>query len=188
MGRREFDGEIGKWDRDLSPRNSIWREVAHGLRSEREHFKDSFTQLLRQLGQRDGFKPGGQVPPFEKFWDEHKYTVAQSIVRGVSRDIGQSDIVDLCVRQGINGLLDNKCIRLAVSSMTSLMYSHFYNEGHPAKVRRSDAADIRHATAASVAEVFVTHDRAFFKRLSAVPISDFKIIYLDDFLTHLRQS
>jgi hypothetical protein len=126
------------------------------------------------------------VPSFDQFWNEHKCRVAQSIVTSVSHDIGQSDIVDLCVKRGISGLFDNKCIQLAVSSLTGLMYSNFYNEGHPARVRRSYAADIRHATASSVAEVFVTHDRGLFKRLSAVPIDGLQIIYLDDFLSCLR--
>jgi hypothetical protein len=59
IGKREFDSEIAKWDRDRSPKTAFWQEVAHSLQSEREHFEESFTQLLRQLGPRDGFKPGG---------------------------------------------------------------------------------------------------------------------------------
>jgi hypothetical protein len=185
-GPRNFDTEIAKWDRNWSPRSEFWQEAAEGLRSERERYVQSFQRLLDELGPRDGFRAGEVIPRFDEFWNEHKHRIVESIAKSVCDGGIQSDVI----ARGLRGLLDNKCLRLAASSIAGLMYAQFYNEGHPVKVRRGDAADIRHVTVASVAEVFVTHDWPLYKRLSAaeVALRDFAVFYLDDFLSALRST
>lgn len=84
-------------------------------------------------------------------------------------------------------MLDLKCVNLAVGATIAHMYVHFYNEDRQIpKIQQSDAADVRYAIAASVAEIFVTDDARLYRRLSAVPIKDFKIVILDTFLIGLR--
>ena len=178
-GWREFDNEIAEWDKDRSPRSPFWQEIARGLRGERKRFAKSTTGLLQELVPRDGFKPGGQKPEFAEFWNEHKYRVARrGIVTSVSGGSDERGLLKICEQRVIEGLLDDKCIQLAVGAFTGVMYSHFYNEGNPRKVRESDAADVRHATVASVAEVFVTHDKNLYRRLSALRIRDLRVLYL----------
>ncbi len=82
-----------------------------------------------------------------------------------------------------------RCIRLAVGATTALMYSHFYNEGRQLpKVRKSDAADVRHVIAASTAEIFVSNDSRLCNRLSVVPMEDpFRIRHLDGFVADLMR-
>lgn len=175
--------ELQNWDAVGSPQSKFWQSITRNVQRERERYERSFTDLLEELGPRDGFSPGATIPAFGEFWEEHKGRVAQSFVEGVGGDLKQSDLWELCVRQGINALLDIRCMRLAVGATVALMYSHFYNEGRQIpKVRRSDAADIRHAIAASAAEIFVTNDTRLCKRLSAISIKQFRLVDLKTFL------
>lgn len=143
--------------------------------------------MLQELGPRDGFSPGATIPTFREFWNEHKNRVAQTFVESVGQDANQRDLWQLCADRGIGGLFNISCVRLAAGATTALMYSHFYNEGRQLpKVRKSDAADVRHVIAASTAEIFVSNDSRLCNRLSVVPIEDrFRVRHLDVFVTDL---
>ena len=184
---QQVERELKDWDSVRSPRSTFWQSIARDAQREREHYHDSFTQLLQELGPGDGFSQGGTIPAFNKFWDEHKDRVARTFVEGVSQDVNQSDLSRLCGDRGVE-LLDIRCVRLAVGATISLMYSHFYNEGlQIPRVRQSDAADVRHIIAASTAEIFVSNDSRLCNRLSGVPMTDgFRVLQLDNFLTDLR--
>jgi len=179
--------ELKNLDSVRSPRNAFWQSLAGDIQRERERFEDSLTNLLRELGPRDGFSPGATIPTFPEFWDEHKNRVAQTFVESIGRDVNQRDLWQLCADRGIGGLFNDRCVRLAVGATAALMYSHFYNEGQQLpKVRKSDAADVRHVIAASTAEIFVSNASRLCNRLSVVPMEDrFRIRHLDEFVTDL---
>ncbi len=165
----------------------MWQAIASDAQRERASFHATFTNLLRDLGPRDGFAPGARIPTFGEFWNEHKRRVVQTLVEEVGKESGQPDLWYLCSERSIDGLLDLRSVNLAVGATIAQMYAHFYNEGRQIpKVKQSDAADARHAIAASVAEMFVTNDSRFRGRLSAVPIKDFRVVELKVFLTELK--
>ena len=178
--------ELANWDRDRSPRNAFWQGIASDAQRERESFRASFTTLLQELGPRDGFAPGARIPAFDEFWNEHKYRVAQTLVESVSEELQEPSLRQRRGERSIDGLLAVRCVNLYVLATIAHMYAHFYNEGRQIpKIRQSDAADLRHAVAASVAEIFVTNDSRLYRGLSAIPIKDFRIVELDAFLTEL---
>lgn len=184
----QVERELANWDRDHSPRNAFWQGIASDAQRERETFQASFTNLLQELGPRDGFAPGARPPTPAEFWNEHKHRVARTFVEGVGEELKQPDLWELCSERGIDGLLDLKCVTLAVGATIAHMYAHFYNEGRQIpKLHQSEAADIRHAIAAAAAEIFVTNDwRRFGKRLSALPMRGLRIVALKAFLAELR--
>ena len=178
--------ELANWDRDRSPRNAFWQGIASDAQRERESFRASFTTLLQELGPRDGFAPGARIPAFDEFWNEHKYRVAQTLVESVSEELQEPSLRQRRGERSIDGLLAVRCVNLYVLATIAHMYAHFYNEGRQIpKIRQSDAADLRHAVAASVAEIFVTNDSRLYRGLSAIPIKDFRIVELNAFLTEL---
>jgi hypothetical protein len=125
----QVERELKNWDSVSSPRSTFWQSIAGDTQRERERFEDSFTNLLQDLGPRGGFSPGATIPPFQRFWDEHKNRVAQTFVESIGQDVNQKDLWQLCAHRGINGLFNIRCIRLAVGATIALMYSHFYNDG-----------------------------------------------------------
>jgi hypothetical protein len=183
----QLERELKNWDPVRSPRNPFWQSLAGDIQRERERFENSFTNLLQELGPRDGFSSGAAIPAFREFWDEHKNRIAQTFVESIGRDVNQRDLWQLCSDRGIGGLFDDRRVRLAVGATTALMYSHFYNEGRQLpKIRKSDAADVRHVIAAFTAEIFVSNDSRLCHRLSVVPMEDrFRIRHLDEFVTDL---
>jgi hypothetical protein len=185
---QELERELKDWDSVRSPRCTFWQSIAHDVQCDRERYQNSITQLLQELGPRDGFSQGGTIPTFAQFFNEYRHRVTQTLVERVGHDKNQSDLWKLCIDRGIDGLLDIRCVRLAVGAIITLMYSHFYNAGQQIpKVRQSDAADIRHVIAASAAEIFVSNDLRLCKRLSVVPMNDgFRVLHLDRFLSDLK--
>lgn len=183
----EVERNLAKWDPKCSPQNDFWRAIANDARDERERFRASFTTLLEQIGPRDGFRPGGTVPQFERFWEDHKLTVVQTLVEAFESPTRCRGLSDACKRRGLGGLLDVRCVRLCVVNTVGLMYSQFYNEGRQlAQVRKSDAADLRHTIAASAAEIFVSNDRKLCNRLNSVPMNDgFKVLGIDELRNEL---
>jgi hypothetical protein len=185
---QQVERELTDWDGDCSPRSTFWQAIASDAQREREGFRTSFTNLLQELGPRDRFAPGARPPTLAEFWNEHKYRVARTFVDSVGEELKQAGLWERCGERGIDGLLDLKCISLAVGATIAHMYAHFYNDGQQIpKIKQSEVADVRHAIAASVAEVFVTNDwRRFGRRLWALPIKDLRIVELTAFLTALR--
>jgi hypothetical protein len=186
----EIQTELKDWDSVRSPRSPFWQSIAHDAQGDRESYQKSITELLQELGPRDGFSQGATIPTFTEFWNEHRERVTQTLVERVGQDVNQSDLWKLCTDRGIDGLLEIRCVRLAVGAIIALMYSHFYNAGQQIpKVRQSDAADVRHVIAASAAETFVSNDSRLCNRLSGVPMNDgFRILLLDKFLSDLRSA
>jgi hypothetical protein len=184
----QVEKELKDWDSVRSPRNRLWQLIAQDAQHEREGYQKSITQLLQELGPRDGFSRGATIPSFTEFWNEHRERVTQTLVERVGQDANQSDLWKLCTDRGTDGLLGIRCVRLAVGAVVALMYSHFYNAGQQIpKVKQSDAADVRHVIAASTAETFVSNDSRLCNRLCAVPMKDgFRVLHLDKFLADLR--
>ena len=178
--------ELANWDPVRSPRKAFWQEIASDAQRERQISQDSFTTLLQELGPRDGFAPGARIPAFDEFWNEHKYRVAQTLVESVSEELQEPSLRQRRGERSIDGLLAVRCVNLYVLATIAHMYPRFYNDGRQIpKIRQSDAADLRHAVAASVAEIFVTNDSRLYRGLSAIPIKDFRIVELNAFLTEL---
>ncbi len=193
LDRKQLDEEIEKeltnWDRERSPQSALWQAIASDVQRARESFRANFMNLLQELGPRDGFAPGARIPTFDEFWNQHKHSVAQTFVEGVGEELKQPGLWQICSERGTDGLLNLGCVNLAVGATIAHMYAHFYNEGRQIpKIRQSEAADVRHAIAASVAEIFVTNDSRLYGQLSAVPIKDFRIVELKTFLTELQES
>jgi hypothetical protein len=140
QSKRHFDSPLEYVpDVLVEERNAFWQSLAGDIQRERERFEDSFTNLIQELGPRDGFSPGATIPRFLEFWDEHKNRVAQTFVESIGQDVSQRDLWQLCADRGIGGLFNVRCVRLAVGATIALMYSHFYNEGRPLSRQRGAA-------------------------------------------------
>jgi hypothetical protein len=125
----ELERELKQWDSERFPCNKFLTSVAADVKGERSQFEYNFTRMLRELGPRDGVRPGEHIPTFSEFWEEHKLRVAESFVESIGREVDQSDLWSICCARGIDDLFDNKCFRLAVGVCNAFMYSHFYNNG-----------------------------------------------------------
>jgi hypothetical protein len=185
----EIERELTNWDRERSPRSEFWQRIASDAQRDRENFQTSFSSLIHELGPRDGFALGARLPTFTEFWNQHKYRVVETFVESIGENSAHSELWALCREDSVDGLLNIRCVGLAVRATIAHMYVHFYNEGQQfPKVKQSDAADIRHAISAAAADVFVTNDLRLFRRLSVVPLRDFRIMRLDMFLRKLIAS
>jgi len=185
----QIDEGLRHWDSASSPQSRLWRSIIDDTQRDRDRYQKTISELLQKLGPRDGFRQGTSLPSFLDFWCEQRERVARTFVELVGNDRNQRDLWRLCAERGIAGLLDIRAVRLSVVTTVSLMYSQFYNEGKQIpRPKKSDAADLRHAIAASTAEVFVTNDHGLHNRLSAVPMEDkFRVFLLDTFLADLEK-
>jgi hypothetical protein len=83
------------------------------------------------------------------------------------------DRADDCRRQGWQGLLAVRPVRGVVGATLSLLFSQVVEKSDP---DAGDGYDLWHALLASTADVFITRDGRLAKRLSRIPMDDFRVV------------
>jgi hypothetical protein len=61
---QEIERELRDWDSVRSPRSPFWQSIARDTQRDRARYQNSTTQLLQELGPRDGFSQGATIPTF----------------------------------------------------------------------------------------------------------------------------
>jgi hypothetical protein len=113
---------------------------------------------------------------FSHYWKRGAKVLAESLVKW-------PEVLEACRVRGIDGLLDQRSVRLCVGANISLVYAQDFKGRQPeAKRAMGDAWDMLHAVSASAADIFVTHDRAFTDVMKRVPINDFEVLGLHGLL------
>jgi hypothetical protein len=96
---------------------------------------------------------------FREYFEAHAVWFARDLAE-------RAGVLPAVQSRGVNDLLDLPSVRMAVGASLSLPYSQIIENQAP---RIGDSRDVHHAIAASVAEVFVTHDGPLAERLRQIP-------------------
>lgn len=130
----------------------------------------------------------GTPDDFDEVWSGLGTTMIEGILGQVPRQIRK-----LCKKRGLENMLKIKSIRLYTIYYAWLIHSGWFGvQGEPRKMREGDVGDFFHAVQASASTIFVTQeskdkrDRLPFI-LGQIPIPDFTIMALTEFIAHLRQ-
>jgi hypothetical protein len=116
------------------------------------------------------------APSFDEFWKR----VAELTTEHIA---DRGGLLQECKQRGLDGLLNVKSARLYVTYYVAYFYYSFVLGE---RVLPSDSRDHHHAVSASVADIFVTHDKRFARMLKLVPIDGFEVINLNTLLQRLR--
>ncbi len=132
---------------------------------------------------KDDFKPvmakgRAQTLTFEEFWAGGAIHWAEALAE-------QIGLGDECRRRGLEGLLEVRTVRLCVGAALSLVFAQVVGDGvQPRDAHRDDGYVLWHAIHASTADIFVTGDGGFAKRLERVPVDLRITASLTDLLAH----
>jgi hypothetical protein len=138
--------------------------ILANVRRDKEEFRATMRQAqdqaLAELGDPRRFRT------FEEFWEGAKAIWAEAVADGCG-------LVAQCRARGLEGLLEVRTVRLAVGAALSLVYAQTV-EGRRPDV--GDGYDLRHAIAASTADVFVARDKPFTRLLKRIPMDGFRVV------------
>jgi hypothetical protein len=85
-------------------------------------------------------------------------------------------VAEACRRNGLDGLLRVRAVRMCVGAMLSLVFAQVVGDGvQSRKPRRGDGYDVWHGVLASAADIFVTGDKALADQLDRVPVENFRV-------------
>jgi hypothetical protein len=88
-----------------------------------------------------------------------------------------ADVADACRARGVDGLLALRPVRLCIGASMALVFDTTFGDGvQLSEPKPGDAYDFWHAIAASAADIFVTDDRPFTRRLKQVPMDGFRVV------------
>lgn len=152
-------------------------EMVEALEETRQR-KDSFRSGMKRTHEQihTAAEPLAVRPTF----DDYFQGIAPGLVEGFAQRQG---VLDACRERGIEGLLRLKSVRMAVASALSFTFGQTFDGWPP---HRGDLVDLHHAaSAAAVADTFVTDDQRLRQALSRVPLEGFEVIDLPGFLTRL---
>lgn len=164
--------------RNLIQPTGSYLEELHDLVEENRQDKIRFQNFLDEGKAK--MKPmadsiGAKRYPFERYWNNN----SGWLVEGLADHAG---VLSAVKQRGVAGLLKIKSVALAVGANLSLLYSHQFGNRAP---ESGDSRDMLHAIVASIADVFVTNDKALGAVLSHIPVDSFKVMNLAAFLESL---
>jgi hypothetical protein len=123
-------------------------------------------------------KTEGEHP---KSLDEYIELELPRMLEAYATNVG---MIEACRSRGIDGLRTVRSVRAATSAVLSLEYGRGLNGRG---VNEGPAPDLRHVPcAAAVADTFVTENRDLREALSRVPLDNFEVVDLPDFLARVR--
>jgi hypothetical protein len=77
-------------------------------------------------------------------------------------------------------------VRLCASAYLSLIHAYDFDGRQPEGGNaEGDTWDMGHAISASAADIFVTHDNSFARRMKRVSIHNFEVLHLHDLLKQI---
>jgi hypothetical protein len=88
-----------------------------------------------------------------------------------------ADVADACRARGLDGLLALRPLRLCIGASMALVFDTTFGDGvQLSEPKPGDSYDFWHAIAASAADIFVTDDRPFARRLKQLPVDAFRVV------------
>jgi hypothetical protein len=176
---------IERLRRILRPTEESMHDILESIRESRQQ-KESFaaTMSRRKEWYSRRFKQVGisrirlekGQPGFNQVWERH----APRFAEGLARQFG---VLNACRKRGVRGLLDLRSVLLTVGANLYLVYTQNF-EGR--KPNMGDSRDARHATSACIADIFVTDDIRLARMLERIPIKDFQVLNLREFMNQVR--
>jgi hypothetical protein len=164
---------IVRGDRSLDPK--ITEVVAHVKKRKQEAhtmFAEARSQSHAQLNWDQLAPQDRKAFRFEDYFASNARPWAESF----AKPLGQ-EVLGACQRRGLDGLTEVRPVRICVGAVLSLIFAQIVGDGvQSRKARRGDGDDLWHALSASVADVFVTGDRALTQQLQRVPVKDFRVV------------
>ncbi|HLW69241.1 MAG TPA: hypothetical protein VKS22_01325 [Candidatus Binataceae bacterium] len=140
-------------------------------RRQKEHFRDGI-RMHRAENQEAAASIAGQVT-FDEYFD----LMAPSAARSFAERAGA---LAECENRGLEGLLNIRSVRMSVGASLSFIYAWSFEELSP---NIGDSKDLLHAaSAAAVAETFVTDDATLRRIVARVPLDGFEALDLPAFL------
>jgi hypothetical protein len=146
--------------------------------SENREYKTRFLESVRRsdagaTAELDEFRRTNQIPSFEEFF-------ADGLEAQVLAFVESFGVAEECKRRGLDKLSTIPSIRALIGLGMSFMYRTSVERK---SAKSSAARDIQHAvSAASAADVFVTHDEELSFMLHRVPIKRFQVLRLHELL------
>jgi len=154
------------------------REQIDTFRANMREGGNQVRPIARQIRMED-------IPTFEQYWNDLSISFAEAYAE-------RSGQLSACRARGIEGLLQLRSVRLSIGVSLALTYAQTYGLERRAAERREpqqgDSRDLQHALTASATRVFVTHDPKFARLLKCVPVSDFNVLTLPEFLDSIRSN
>jgi hypothetical protein len=152
-------------------------ELIRETREQIDTFRVSMREGGHQVRQVARNIRRGDRPTFEQYWHDLSIPFAEAYAERPGQ-------LQACRERGIEGLLQLRSVRLSVSASLSLTYAETFEKRRP---QQGDSRDLQHALTASAVRVFVTHDPKFARLLKRVPVSDFRVLTLTEFLGSIFQ-
>lgn len=110
-------------------------------------------------------------------FDQYFREVASKVAESFASRLG---VLDQCAERGLDGLLELKSVRMTIGGACSLA---FERSPGGAAAAPGDLIDLHHAaSAAAVADTFVTDDARLRRALTLVPFEKFEVLDLPQFL------
>lgn len=166
-------------DRMIDPTSGDMAEliaVAAEVREQIAEFRSGMRQSISEVRSVAKHIPKKDRPTFDEYWE----ALSSSFAEGWAERAGQ---LRPCRERGIDGLLQLRSVRLSISASLSLTYAHTFEAREP---QQGDSRDLQHAVTASAARVFVTDDPKFARLLKRVPVENFTVLTLPEFLASIR--
>lgn len=169
--------EFVHWLLDCDLRSSDLLEATEMFRRQKEAFREDMENAKRRNRKlmRDP-KARSNIANFDNYWDFAALWLAKSMAE-------QMGLLPECTRRGGQGLLQIRSVRLRIGILALLYYVQNIEGLSP---RAGDSRDALHAVCASPADTFVTDDKRFAKLLKRIPMDNFQVLNLDEFLTQIR--
>ncbi len=159
---------------DTADMQKFSREVQEQI----DEFRAGMKQAVNEIRAVANQIPRKERPTFERYWQDLSASFAESYAEGAGQ-------LPACRERGIDGLLQLRSVRLLVGANLSLTYAETFEERQP---QQGDSRDMQHALTASAVRIFVTHDTQFARLLQRVPVSDFSVVTLPEFLASIHQT
>jgi hypothetical protein len=181
-------GEAARPFIDANLQNTISDGIGELIETDGEELDDDLIAALEQASRhKERFLPvmrdaqsdnqkmaeaaAGQVN-----FDQYFEAMAPPVAQGLADRAG---VLEECEGRGIKGLLNIRSVRMQIGVTLSFDYAASFEELEP----KFDSRDLLHAaSAAAVAETFVTDDAQLRRIVARVPLEDFEVLDLPTFL------
>ena len=132
-----------------------------------------FDEEVASKGLRGGLTDWRKETTFSHFWERQAESWAERFADG-------SGVLEECRKRGIHGLLEIRSVRMSVGIIIAHLYNYIIEKKKP---KCSDFPDWLHASAAAATtDRFVCHDKRLRRLCSFVPLDDFQVLCLPDFM------
>ena len=169
--------------------SALTQGIAELIESDGEEFSEEIGEVLEDARQgRERFLQGMRAArqqaaalvetlasrvSFEEFFELAAVPTAEKFAQRVG-------VLEACRARGIDGLLKIRSVRAAIGIALSFIYGQTYERWAP---HSSDTIDLLHVpSAAASAEVFITNDIRLREALQRVPLDEFRVMSLTEFL------